>query len=90
MGAQPDGRPKIIARFRPLSDREGRDECVSVVPGAQEVHLTATGASHRFTFDDVLVRDCRNFFMTSPPLCRRQEDACFDGRLHCVLSRVAT
>ena len=50
-----EGRPKIIVRFRPLSDAEGCDECVSV-SGGREVSLTAGGASHCFTFDDVLVR----------------------------------
>lgn len=57
MLAQSEGRPKIIARFRPLNSAEGQDECVSIAAGASEVHLTAGGASHCFTFDDVLVGD---------------------------------
>lgn len=57
MLAQSEGRPKIIARFRPLNSAEGLHECVSMAAGASEVHLTAGGASHCFTFDNVLVGD---------------------------------
>lgn len=54
-----EARPSIIARFRPLSSHEDSQECVSVTDDS--VQLSTNSSTHKFSYDQVLVRVHRDW-----------------------------
>lgn len=53
-----EARPSIIARFRPLSSHEDSQECASVTEDS--VQLSTNSSTHKFSYDQVLVRGSCN------------------------------